>query len=64
MHGDNGADFSGAKSYFAKEKRYIADFATGILWIQAKSGRGGSGGGACSPVHQSVKNTFLTDCKV
>ena len=29
-----------------------------LLAIQAKTGRGGSGGGACSPVHQVVKTFF------
>jgi len=43
-----------------RKNRYLADFTTGIRRIQVKSGRGGSGGGACSPVHQTVKNTFLT----
>ena len=44
-----------------KKNRNLADFTTGIRRIQVKSGGGGSGGGACSPVHLSVKNTFLTD---
>ena len=33
-------------------------FAAGIRRIQAKTGEGGRGGGACFPVHPLVKNLF------
>ena len=43
-----------------RQNRLLADFTTGSRRLQVKSGRGGRGGGACSPVHQTVKNPFLT----
>jgi len=43
-----------------KQNRFLADFTTGNRRFQVKSGRGGCGGGACSPVRQTVKNPFLT----
>ena len=43
---------------FQKKNRFLADFTTGIRRIQVKSGRGGRGGGACSLVHQPVKEIF------
>ena len=45
---------------FQKKNRFLADFTAGIRRIQVKSGRGGRGGGACSPVRHPVKNPFLT----
>ena len=53
-------DFSEENLIFRRENRFIADFATGIRRIQAKSGRGGRGGGACSLGHKRVKNYFDT----
>ena len=44
-----------------RKNRYTADFTPEIFMISVKSGEGGSGGGACFPVHKSGKNTFLTD---
>ena len=38
--------------------RVFAVFAAGIRRIQAKTGEGGRGGGACFPVHQLVKRLF------
>ena len=52
-------EFFGGKFHFPEKNRYLADFAPGDFEkILAKSGRGGSGGGACSPVHQTVKKSF------
>jgi len=52
------ADFFGGKSHLPEKNRYLADFATRICKIQAKSGGGGSGGGVNSPVHQAGKKFF------
>ena len=60
VHGGRGAIFSEENLIFRRENRFIADFATGIRRIQAKSGRGGRGGGACSLGHKRVKNYFDT----
>ena len=55
------AIFLSENPIFQKKNRFLADFTTGIRRIQVKSGSGGRGGGACSPVHPSVKNPFLTE---
>jgi len=52
------SDFYGGKSNFPEEKSFLADFTTGNRRFQVKSGRGGCGGGACSPVRQTVKSIF------
>ena len=48
-------DFCGGKSHFPEQKSSRARKSERFF---AKTGRGGSGGGACSPVHQLVKNFF------
>ena len=52
-------DFCGGKSHFPEQKSFPCSFcARKAERFFAKTGRGGSGGGACSPVHQLVKNFF------
>ena len=58
VYGGDGAIFVAGNLISQSKNRFFADFAAGIRRIQAKSGEGGSGGGACFPVHQLVKNLF------
>jgi len=53
------AIFLSENPIFQKKNRFLADFTAGIRRIQVKSGRGGRGGGACSPVHQTVKGVYF-----
>ena len=51
-----GRIFAAENPIFQSKNRFLADFAPGDFEeILSKSGRGGSGGGACSPAHQLVK---------
>ncbi|MDD6884967.1 MAG: hypothetical protein PUD50_14775, partial [Eubacteriales bacterium] len=48
---------------FPWKNRCLAEFAAGIRRLSAKSGEGVRGGGACFPVRQLVKKTFLDNLK-
>ena len=58
LNGGDGGIFAAEKSIFRSNNRFLAVFVTGIRRIQAKTGEGGRGGGACFPVHPLVKNRF------
>jgi len=45
------AIFLAENPIFQKKNRFLADFTAGSRRLQVKSGRGGCGGGACSPGH-------------
>ena len=63
VYGGYGTIESGGKSYFPEQKSFPCSFcARKSERFFAKTGRGGSGGGDSSPVHQLVKKTFLTSC--
>ena len=63
VYGGYGTIESGGKSYFPEQKSFPCSFcARKSERFFAKTGRGGRGGGVCSPVHQLVKKTFLTSC--
>ena len=58
VNGGDGRVFAVENSIFQSKNRFFAVFAAGIRRIQAKTGEGGRGGGACFPVHPLVKNLF------
>ena len=55
VNGGDGRVFAVENSIFQSKNRFFAVFAAGIRRIQAKTGAGGRGGGACFPVHRLVK---------
>ena len=62
MRGGLGKIFPEGNPISRKKNFYLAVSAPGDFEeILAETGGGGSGGGACSPVHQFVKNLFLTN---
>ena len=64
VYGGGGAIFCAGKFPFSRAKIASLQFPRPeIRRISAETGRGVSGGGACSPVHQLVKKTFLTSCE-
>ena len=59
LYGGCGRIESGGKFYFPEQNRFLAVFcARKSERFFAKNGRGGRGGGACSPVHPLAKNFF------
>ncbi len=60
VYGGDGAIFAEENPIFQSKIASLQFPRPEIHRILAETGRGGSGGGVYSPVHQLVKKTFLT----
>jgi len=60
VYGAAAAIFMEGNPISRKKNRFLADFTTGSRGLQVKSGEGWLWQENGSPVHQTVKNPFLT----